>query len=500
VSSRPTSGSLKLISAASALLLAYLIWGSRAWPLIHDAPLMHYIAWLIGQGAVPYRDAFDMNLPGAYLLHLAVLRVGGSGDLPWRLFDLGWLVGICGFLAAYCRHIGDGWSAAAGALLFGLYHLSGGAWHAGQRDFLLCLFLLLGAWGVARGTERGASGALLWGGLALGAAMTLKPHAALYWMLCAAIAARDRSIALSAWRAAGLVIAAGLVVPGAVFGWLAWRGGLGSFLGVYTGYVVPLYSRIGRASPWQAIEGHAFGRPLVLLLVALALLALVTPPLRRPAYKGLALVGALYGLAHFVLQGKGWEYQLYPLVLFCCALAPAAVLSWRGTDWPRILDLFGARRLVALVVWALLVVVLGAKGVEALDAPWIAEKARRVAAITRDLGRLVPPGAPVQVMDTTAGGVHALLRLESRQPTRFIYDFHFFHDVGDPRIEALRAELLTSLAAGRAAAVVILEDSWPVPGYGRLDTFPRLRRTLDESYTVAVEGTGYRIYAKRSDS
>jgi hypothetical protein len=483
---------LKLISVASALLLAYLIWASRAWPLIHDAPLMHYIAWLIAQGAVPYRDAFDMNLPGVYLLHLAVLQVGGPGDLPWRLFDLGWLAATCGLLAAYCRHIGDGWSAAAGALLFGLYHLSGGAWHAGQRDFLLCPFLLLGAWGVARGTEQGGSGALISGGLALGAAMALKPYAALYWALCVVIAARDRSIALSAWRAAGLVIAAGLVVPGAIFGWLAWRGGLGSFLDVFTGYVVPLYGRLARASLWQAIEGHAFGRPLILLLLALALLALVTPPLRQPAYKGLALAGALYGMAHFALQGKGWEYQLYPLVLFCCALAPAAVASWRRADGPR--------RPIALALWILLVVVLGAKGVAALDAPWIAEKARRVTAITRDVGRLAPPGATVQVMDTTAGGIHALLRLGLRQPTRFIYDFHFFHDVGEPRIEALRAEFLGGLEAGRPAAVVILEDSWPVPGYGRLDAFPALRRTLAESYTMAVEGAGYRIYAKRSDS
>jgi hypothetical protein len=330
--------------------------------------------------------------------------------------------------------------------------------------------------------------------------MTLKPHAALYWALCAAIAARDRSVALSAWRAAGLVIAAGLLVPGAVFGWLAWRGGLGSFLGVFTGYVVPLYSRVGRAALWQAIEGHAFGRPLALLLLALAVLALLTPPLRQPAYKGLALVGALYGLAHFVLQGKGWEYQLYPLVLFCCALAPAAVLSWRRADRPRVLDLFGARRPIALAVWALLVVVLGAKGVEALDAPWIAQKARRVAAITRDLGPLLPPGATVQVMDTTAGGIHALFRLGSRQPTRFIYDFPFFHDAGDPRIEALRAEFLAGLAAGRPAAVLVLEESWPVPGYGRLDGFPALQRLLEESYRVAVDGAGYRIYAKRSGS
>ena len=48
---------MRLVSAASAAVLAYLLWASRGWPLIHDAPLMHYIAWLIDQGGVPYRDA-----------------------------------------------------------------------------------------------------------------------------------------------------------------------------------------------------------------------------------------------------------------------------------------------------------------------------------------------------------------------------------------------------------------------------------------------------------
>ncbi|MGH7349557.1 MAG: hypothetical protein ACREI6_06045, partial [Candidatus Rokuibacteriota bacterium] len=389
-----------------------------------------------------------------------------------------------------------GWAAAAAALLFALYHLSGGAWHAGQRDFLLCLFLLLGAWGVARGTEQGASGALLWGGLALGAAMTVKPHAALFWVLCAVIAARDRSWMLSAWGAAGRVIAAGLLVPAVVFGWLAWRGGLWPFLDIFTGYVVPLYSRAGRVFAWQAIEGHAFGGPLIVLLLALTILALLSPPPREPARKVLAMMGVLYGLVHFVAQGKGWEYQLYPLILFCCALVPTVVVSGRSADWPRVLDFFGARRPLALAAWALLVIVLGAKGVEALDAPWIAEKARRVAAITRDLQPLAPPGATVQVMDTTSGGIHALLRLGLRQPTRFIYDFQFFHAVDDPRIEALRAEFLGALEAGPPAAILVLEESWPAPGYGRLETFPALRRRLEQSYVPAGDGAGYRIHAK----
>ena len=71
---------MKLILAASAALALYLGWRSWGWPLIHDAPLMHYIAWLMAQGAVPYRDVFDMNVPGVYLLHLGV-------KMGFRLFN-----------------------------------------------------------------------------------------------------------------------------------------------------------------------------------------------------------------------------------------------------------------------------------------------------------------------------------------------------------------------------------------------------------------------------
>ena len=89
-----------------------------------------------------------------------------------------------------------------------------------------------------------------------------------------------------------------------------------------------------------------------------------------------------------------------------------------------------------------------------------------------------------------------------KQPTRFIYDFHLFHGVGDPRIEALRTEFLTGLEAGRPAAIVVLEESWPLPevGYRRLDTFPQLRHYLERAYGPPLERPGYRIYAKRSDS
>jgi hypothetical protein len=481
------------------VLLAYLIWGSRGWPLIHDAPLMHYVAWIIAQGGVPYRDAFDMNLPGVYLLHLALLRVGGAGDVAWRVFDVGWLAATCAALWAYCRPLGAGAGAGAGALLFGLYHLSGGAWRAGQRDFLLCLFLLAGAYGVARGLERPDRRlALLAGGLALGAGMTVKPHAGLFWLVCAAAAGvAARRAGWSAAPAAALVLGGGLVAPALVFGWLAARGGIGPFLGVLTGYVLPLYSQVGRVSVIGATRGYEYGRVVLGLLALLGVLGVMARA--RSPRVGLAALGALYGAAHFALQGKGWEYQLYPLALFLCALAPAATGHDPGEVRPFRVGRGGVRRVVALAAWALLVIVLGAKGVDAREPDWITQKVRRVAALTRDLAPLAPPGATVQVLDTTAGGIHALLRLGVRQPTRFIYDFPFFHDVDDRRVRALRTELVAGLEAAHPAAVVVLEESWPNLGYERLAAFPELEQLLTRSFALAVQGRGYRIYAQRSD-
>ena len=486
---------MKLILAVSAGLGVWLGWRSLGWPLIHDAPIMHYVAWLVAQGAVPYRDVFDMNMPGVYLIHWAVLSTVGAGDLAWRLIDLVWLAAICGLLVAYGIRTRDREAAAAGAILFALYHLSGGAWRVGQRDFMLCFFLLGGALGVARSLERGgALRPLVVAGLALGAGMAVKPQAGIYWLACAA------ALAWGAWDTGrSLVIAilavlgAGLFVPAVVFGWLAWRGGLAPFVSVITGYVLPLYSHVGRVSVWEGFSWYQFGWPLWGMLAALGLLALLGPPPDGAApRRALALLGVGYGWLHFAVQGKGWEYHLYPLALFLCALVPFAMA--RSISRSRLATL---RRGAAIGVFVVAVVTLCAKGVDALDAGWIATKSERVASLSRDLGPLLRPGDTVQVLDVTEGGLHALLRLGVRQPTRFLYDFHFFHDQADPRIKAFQAELVSGLKAKHPAVIVVMRDTWNQPGYGRLGQVPGLTPLLDRDYALAVEGNGYRIYAKR---
>jgi hypothetical protein len=496
------------LAAALAVVAIRLAWLSRDWPLIHDAPVMHYIAWLIERGAVPYRDVFDMNAPGIYVLHWAVLRGLGGGAVAWRVFDLGWLALTALLLAWYARPFGA-FPAAVAGLLFAVYHLAGGVWLAGQRDFLACAFLVAGAGLVA---SAGGLARPILAGVAAGVSVAVKPPAGLFMVVLAVAAAlAARREGRRWWPASLAVVASGAVAPLACLGWLAATGGLGAFVAVFWEYVLPLYSRLARVAPWTALGWWPSGYAVWALFAVLVACAcavsrwdlrrgLVLPD--RPARarlvhrvsrwdlrRGLALAGVGYGVDHFVIQGKGWEYQLYPLAVFASLAAGLAfAASWRPARW------------IAALALALLALQLYAKGLDETHPPWIAAKAARVRAIVGDLRGRLGPADTVQVLDTSEGGIDALYVLGVREPTRFIYDFHFFHDEDRPVIRRLRAEFLAALAARRPAFIVLLERGWPAGGYERLARFPGLANWMATEYRLDREGDGYRIYAERAGS
>jgi hypothetical protein len=451
---------------------------------------MHYIAWRISEGAVPYRDLFDMNFPGVYLLHLAALKLFGAGDVGWRAFDLVWLAATS--LAAAALAAPWGRLAAAGAGLFvAAYHLAAGAWQAGQRDFLLCPFLLLAALAVARWAERpGERSSLAWGGLALGAGITVKPHAGLFaaaLLVLVAVVARGSGRPVDRGLAAAPVgiFAAAIVVPSlAVVAWLAAVGALPAWYEIVVGYLVPLYSRLGRPDRWTFYRWHVW-----LPIAAGVALSLGSALVGRrfSTRHAVVTVGLGYGVAHFFGQGKGWEYHLYPLAAF------AAVALF--AEMQRLVE---ASRVVTLPLLACIVAaatLLGIKGVEASDTAWIAAKEHRVSAVVADLAGRIGPEDFVQVLDTTDAGIHALLRLHAVQPTRFLYDFHFYHDVRTPMIQRLREEFLTSFDAHPPKFVVLFERGWPAGGYERVDGFAGLRLRLS-AYRVDRRGDGYIVYAR----
>jgi hypothetical protein len=480
-----------VVVVSLAVPVALLLWRSRGWPLVHDAPLMHYVAWLIADGAAPYRDVFDMNFPGTYLMHLAVLRLLGPGDGAWRLFDLAWLAtgaGAVAFLAAPW-----GWVASVGgALFFALQHLAAGPWQTGQRDFLLCAFLLLGTLGVVRWLEgRSRLVALASAGFALGAGITIKPHAVLLAAALAVVlllAARRGPV----WRpVTAFTLGVGLP-PLAVVLWVVTLGAWPAWWALIVDYLVPVYSHLGPPG-WGAFYGSQAWFPIAVALVLT--LASVLAHQRFTTRHGLVALGLAYGGVHYGAQGKGWEYHLYPLAAFGAVLVLAELQPLLRTG----------RRPAALALAACVVVgaggfwLKGVKAAQAAEGGWITAKERRVSALVADLGPRLRPGDRVQVLDTTEGGVHALLRLGVRQPSRFIYDFPFFHQVDRPIVRALRSEMMAALEAQPPNFIVLFRQGWPAGDYDRLATFPKLAAFIASRYRIAGQSDDYRIYAKRDD-
>jgi hypothetical protein len=431
-----------------------------------------------------------MNFPGVHAAHVLTLVTLGPGDLAFRAFDVGMLAAVGLGLACALRPSGA-WGGLAAASLFALYHVAGGPWLAGQRELLLCVFLASGA--AAAVASAGAAGAprtrrLGAAGLALGAAVLVKPHAILL----------APPLFLWSWRGPRAMrdlgaTAVGAALPGvAALVWLGRSGGLGAFLDITLRYVVPLYSRLGRNDLLHELAARDYELGVLAGLAAWAGLGVVALAggRRRPTLTSLA-VGLAYGVAHFWVQGRGWEYHFYPLALFATALGGAGLGA-------ALAD--GRRALVAALVAALAVTggALWTKGQRNLTPAWITAKLERVERVTEALRPLVADGRAVQVLDTTEGGIHALLRLRARQPSRFVYDFHFYHDVSHPYVRALRAELMAALRARPPAAVVLFAPGWPEGGYERIAGFPELERWLDDGYRLTEEGDGYRVYVERA--
>ena len=232
-----------LFMAAGAVTLAGL---SLRWPLIHDAAVMQYVGWLMHQGAVPYRDVFDMNFPGTHLVHWLVLCIPGDLDFVWRCFDLTLLVTTLVLLAKLLppRHY---WAASATCVAFALYYLGLGPFFAnGERDMMMTPLLLGGVVANIAMLESAQPRARLAfvAGVLFGAACTIKPTGvamavlqfgfSVLWLI-----RRGQSRGLAGVLAAAIL---GMCLPGAaILAWLHFEGGLPAFLDIELHYL-PIYS------------------------------------------------------------------------------------------------------------------------------------------------------------------------------------------------------------------------------------------------------------------
>lgn len=130
-----------------------------------DQAQFDYMAWLSTQGLPFYAGSFDVNWPGAMILHEIAIRAFGPQAWSWHLGDF-LLMQACTLGGAlFLRRSGFALAPFTMLVLYPPLYVTAGEWTAGQRDIIaMGLLVTAGAFAIPGG-RREASSMLLAGGL-----------------------------------------------------------------------------------------------------------------------------------------------------------------------------------------------------------------------------------------------------------------------------------------------------------------------------------------------
>jgi hypothetical protein len=350
------------------------------------------VAWLLTLGEKmlagqrPYIDIFEANPPMSILMYLPAILAGrwvglAADTMVPVLVMLGSVASLAlsgRILAPLVRDPQSRWTLAAGGV-FILTVLPTGVFTQREHIAVVAMLPFL-AVVVARGEGQAPGAALAsLAGLGCGLAMTIKPHFALV---------AGPPVLLSAWRLRSFRPILAIEI---------WAASL-----VVFAYAAALFLVFAAFLDFAPVIRDAYlplRRPLSMLLFSPPLpvwlmVCVLTGWTRRGRSGGgwaaaSLLAASLGGAASYLIQGKAWPYQAYPMLsLSLLALIAAAVLGERiGTGRKAIEPIRLARAAFALAAVAAAMNWFTYKGdYRQLDAPVAAVAPRpRLLAITADI-------------------------------------------------------------------------------------------------------------------
>lgn len=504
-----------LVLLSSCLLVCAIL--SLSWRFHHDTPIMLYIAWAMDHfGSVPYRDIFDMNMPGAYAAYYLIGKLSGYSDLGIRCADLLVLTIILTINWLWMKKISNrvAWAAS---ILWGLTYIGLGVRVSLQREFLVLLPVISAiSISSSRSMTRFARNLIV--GVCFGFAATIKPHAliGMFPIICfdfldVARASGNRySKARLLFGHIVLPLAAGVALPCMImFAYLWNTGALNEFLDIATQYW-PLYTHLNGVHTvlsdssriWDILRNYRMFGDFSMWLAPAAIgsyVALYNSSLKREQKRQvLLLIGLTVSYNIYpIFAGQFWTYHWLLFLFFIIQVSSLCFVQGDSTVG------FG-RRLYPIAV--LLVVLFQTTSItiykDTLTAPFPSpQRIGRVDDIAAFLKPRLHAGDLVQPLDWTGGAVHAMLLLKARIATPFIYDFHFYHHISSGYIQNLRKRFIAAMNTSRPRFVIDIFGGckpW-VNGENTTRNFPELETLLKERYTVACKGDEFFIYELRQE-
>jgi hypothetical protein len=489
------------LAAILAIVSGFFILKTLHWPLVGDASLIHYVVFLIQNGRAPYREIVDINMPGMYLIDWVVIKCFGGGSLTWRVFDLS-LMGIAALSMVVVAWPYDRVAGVFAGALFLLIHGRDGIAQMGQRDLIMAVLLLASAAFLLHAARNGRSWLVIFTGLFSGVAATVKPTALLFAV--AFLVALLLTPSLSRWRSLWFG-AAGFSLPIAITVlFLTREHALAAFWDILRGLV-----------PYHAsLDHHSLG--FLMLHSVSPLLALVIPwiylVVRMRCWRswehGVLLAAIACGLVSYYFQGKGYPYHRYPLMAFLLlsmGLVFTAACRQKGFD-----RLLGCAALLAGVL-----VIAPVSAVKASGYDW--HNQEFITMLQSDLNQLGGQELSnhVQCMDTTAGCINTLYRMQLLQSTGSIYDCYFFNPEQTAVTAEIRRRFWNELQLNPPRVFVVSNQLClsGVKTYDKLLNWPQFNQYLTDNYSLLEERTpphpvrwwsvtlapaSYRVYVRKS--
>jgi len=531
---------LALAASLTVSALSFFLFTWR-WPLVGDASLIHYIAFLIQRGWAPYRQLGDMNMPGSYLIELAAMHVFGMNDLAWRLFDFSLLAIASAAFFVITHHKSPGapfvtaspsrvgfdnrWLPALFASsLFILTHGRDGLAEGGQRDLTMAVLLIAATAFLFTAVRHRALWPAAAFGLLSGIALTIKPTTLPLTLIQLALALYSlrtpKTVILSEApeRAAGvsngakskhlrLSLAAActayLIAPAIALIFLLREHVLTAFLAGFHG-IIPYYASLGHR-PFSFVVLHSISPLLPLVLLWTAILALLRPPLDWE--RAALLTGVIFGLINCIVQARGLPYYRYPLLAF---LLPLMALDFTRAVNPATEP--GAPSITASSSWvgsrraAQALATLALAFASFFLAPQSAVLIHRyrwwetdfISTLEQNLNTLGGPALSghIQCIDSISGCGNVLYRLRLEPATGVLSDFLLFGSVSDrqppgriPIVRDTRAEFAAAILANPPQVIVVtshLHMDGP-DNFEKLARWPEFASFLLTRYTLQTQ-------------
>jgi hypothetical protein len=486
------------VAAVLAAAAVAVVMFTYRWPLIGDAQTFHYIHLLTERGFLPYRDIPDINMPGCYVMEDWALRLFGTSDLSWRIYEFT-LFGVLTLAMIVIARPYDWIAGLFASMIFILEHVVYGAWYAVERDEIMAVLIIVGYAFLFESLRRGKPWLSFGFGLSLGLAAALKPTAAPLFvalLVMAVLYLKGKRLPIasySVWSVAGATAVFGYVLL-----FLLRRHVIGDFLYDVRTYT-SLYAAMDRAPVLRLLR-----IALPFWVWVIGLLAIIAAALRRE-WKNWELwaigAGIAFGVFSYLAQGKGFRHHAYPLMVLCLLWASIElVIAMHDSGlWTRSVGIAG----VAAGIFIVVPISLHRLRLEVPSNDF-------TLSLESDLTHMGGPALNrrIECLDTVYGCFSALYHLNLAQYDGNVGDLLLFTPHKSPVIDQYRAEFLRNLASDPPAVIVLSNMRfYRTSSFSKLDEWPRFAEFLASHYRLTITrqfpdqlSSAYRIYVRNGAS